>query len=245
MAVAVDIKALLEAGVHFGHKTSRWHPKMAPYIHSKRQEAHIIDLTKTVEGLEAALPFITKTVAGGKKVLFVGTKKQHQTIVKAAAEATDQPYVTERWIGGMLTNVATITSQIKKLQDLEKRMASGDLEKRYNKLEVQRFQEEIDVLNHKYSGIKNLSGTPGVIVVLDTIADANAVREARNLNVPVVGVVDTNADPSLIDYVVPGNDDAIKGSQLLLDYFVAAVKEGASGAKVKVEDPATKQGEGK
>jgi len=225
MADTVDIKALYEAGVHFGHKTSRWHPKMAPYIHSKRQDAHIIDLAKTVEGLEEALPFIAKT-AVSKKILFVGTKKQHKDIVKAAAEAAGQPYVTERWIGGMLTNVSTITSQIKKLKDLEKRMASGELEKRYNKLEVQRFQEEIDLLNQKYGGIKDLSGQPGAVIVLDTIADVNAVREAKRLGVPVVGVVDTNADPSVVDYVIPGNDDAIKGSQLLLDYFVAAVKDG-------------------
>lgn len=231
MAVTVDIKALLEAGVHFGHKTSRWHPKMAPYIHSKRQESHIIDLVKTVEGLEAALPFITKTVASGKKVLFVGTKKQAKDIVKAAAEKTDQPYVTERWIGGMLTNVSTMTQQLKKLHDLEKRMDSGDLEKRYNKLEVQRFQEEIDELNEKYSGIKDLSGKPGAVIVLDVLTDANAVREAKNLGVPVVAVVDTNADPSIIDYVIPGNDDAIKGLQLLLDYFVAAVQEGATAVK--------------
>ncbi|NCU38085.1 30S ribosomal protein S2 [Candidatus Saccharibacteria bacterium] len=226
MAVEVDIKALLEAGVHFGHKTSRWHPKMAPFIHSKRQDSHIIDLTKTVEGLDAALPFVTKVAASGKQVLFVGTKKQAKEAVREAAEKVGQPYVTERWIGGMLTNVATVTAQIKKLKDLERRMASGDLEKRYNKLEVQRFQEEIDVLNAKYSGIKDLNGKPGVLVVFDTIVDANAIREAHNLGVPVVGVVDTNADPSLVDYVIPGNDDAIKGLQLLLDYFVAAVAEG-------------------
>ena len=231
MAVKVDIKALLEAGVHFGHKTSRWHPKMAPYIHSKRQDSHIIDLTKTVEALDVALPFLTKTAASGKKVLFVGTKKQLKDIVKATAEEAGQPYVTERWIGGMLTNVGTMTQQIKKLHDLERRTASGDLEKRYNKLEVQRYQEEIDSLNEKYGGIKDLSGTPGAIVVLDTVADVNAVREARRLGVPVVGVVDTNADPSAIDYPVPGNDDAIKGSKLLLDYFVAAVKEGAKSEK--------------
>ncbi len=226
MAVAVDIKALLEAGVHFGHKTSRWHPKMAPYIHSKRQDSHIIDLTKTVEGLEKALPVITKTAASGKQILFVGTKKQTKDIVKAAAEKAGQAYVTERWIGGMLTNVATTTAQIKKLKDLEKRMASGDLEKRYNKLEVQRFQEEIDLLNSKYDGIKDLNGRPGLIIVVDTLADKNAIAEAKNLHIPVVGVVDTNADPSAVDYVVPGNDDAIKGTQLLLDYFVAAVAEG-------------------
>jgi small subunit ribosomal protein S2 len=225
MAVEVDIKALLEAGVHFGHKTSRWHPKMAPFIHSKRQDSHIIDLTKTVEGLDKALPFLTKVAASGKQVLFVGTKKQAKDAVKEAAEKAGQPYVTERWIGGMLTNVATVTAQIKKLKDLERRMASGDLEKRYNKLEVQRFQEEIDVLNVKYGGIKELNGKPGVLVVLDTLVDANAIREARNLDIPVVGVVDTNANPDMVDYVIPANDDAIKGLQLLLDYFVAAVGE--------------------
>ena len=156
MSVNVDIKELLEAGVHFGHKTSRWHPKMAPYIHSKRQDSHIIDLTKTVEALNIALPELTKIAASGKKVLFVGTKKQAKDIVRETAEKIDQPYVTERWIGGMLTNSQTITQQIKKLKNLEKRMASGDLEKRYNKLEVQRFQEEIESLNIKYGGIKDL-----------------------------------------------------------------------------------------
>ena len=226
MATAVDMKALYEAGVHFGHKTSRWHPKMAPYIHSKRQETHIIDLQKTVEALELTLPFLTKTAAAGKKVLFVGTKKQLRDIVRTSAESIDQPYVVERWVGGMLTNVGTMTQQIKKLHDLEKRMANGELEKRYNKLEVQRFQEEIDLLNQKYGGIKNMNGMPGAVIVLDTISDINAVREAKRLGIPVVGVVDTNANPDLVDYMIPGNDDAIKGSQLLLDYFVAAVKEG-------------------
>lgn len=231
MAVSVDIKALLEAGVHFGHKTSRWHPKMAKYIHSKRQESHIIDLTKTVEGLEAALPVITKVATSGKQILFVGTKKQAKDIVKAAAEQAGQPYVTERWIGGMLTNVTTVTAQIKKLKDLERRMAAGDLEKRYNKLEVQRFQEEIDELNLKYGGIKDLNGKPGLVVVFDVIADANAVREAKKIGIPVVGIVDTNADPDTVDYVIPANDDAIKGLQLLLDYVVAAVAEGAGAVK--------------
>lgn len=226
MAVEVDIKALLDAGVHFGHKTSRWHPKMAPYIHSKRQDAHVIDLTKTVEALDVVLPEITKVAASGKKVLFVGTKKQMKAIVKQAAESSDQPYVTERWIGGMLTNVSTINAQIKKLRDLEKRMASGELEKRYNKLEVQRFQEEIDVLNLKYGGIKDLNGRPGMVIVCDTLVDVNAVREAKTLGVPVVGLVDTNANPQVVDYAIPANDDAIKGVQLLLDYFVAAVNEG-------------------
>lgn len=223
----VDMKALFEAGVHFGHKTSHWHPKMAPYIHSKRQDSHIINLEKTVEGLNAALPFLTKVVSGGKQVLFVGTKKHTKNLVRETAEATNQPYVTERWLGGTLTNVATINQQIKKLKDLERRMISGDLEKRYSKLEVQRYQEEIDELNVKYGGIKNLNGKPGALFVVDAIGDLNAIKEAKLSNVPVVAIVDSNADPSLIDYVIPANDDAIKGINLLLGYVRDAVSKSA------------------
>ncbi|MDN5275991.1 MAG: rpsB [Candidatus Saccharibacteria bacterium] len=238
MAVTVDIKALLEAGVHFGHKTSRWHPKMAPYIHSKRQDSHIIDLTKTVEGLDKALPYLTKVAASGKKILFVATKKQTKDVVREAAEKLGQPYMTERWLGGTLTNVLTVSQQVKKLLDLEKRMASGDLEKRYSKLEVQRFQEEIEALNEKYSGIKDLDGKPGALFLIDVIGDINAIKEAKTIGVPVVAVVDTNADPSLVDYVIPGNDDAIKGVKLLLDYVSEAITEGINASK-----PADKQGE--
>ena len=241
MSVTVDMKALFEAGVHFGHKTSRWHPKMAPYIHSKRQDSHIIDLVKTVEALDKALPELTKIAASGRKVLFVGTKKQAKDVVRQAAESINQPYVVERWIGGMLTNGATIAQQIKKLKNLEKRMASGDLEKRYNKLEVQRFQEEIDNLNFKYGGIKNLMGKPGAVVVVDALTDANAVREAEALGVPVFAVVDTNVNPTGINYVIPGNDDAIKSIQLLLSYFSKAVAEGAGA--VKKEDKSVKKGD--
>ena len=225
MSVKVDIKQLLEAGVHFGHKTSRWHPKMAPYIHSKRQDSHIIDLTKTVEGLEKALPAITKAVEGGRKVLFVGTKKQVKEAVREAAESVNQPYVVERWVGGMLTNSATVNQQIKKLKTLEKRMESGELSKRYSKLEVQRYAEEIESLNTKYGGIKDLMGRPGILFVTDAIADANAIREAKTLNIPVVAIVDTNVNPDGIDYVIPANDDAIKGVKLLLDYVIEAIKE--------------------
>lgn len=233
MTVNVDIKALFEAGAHFGHKTSSWHPKMAPYIHSKRQESHIIDLVKTVEGLEKALPFLTKVVASGKQVLFVGTKKHTKDNVRLAAESVKQPYVTERWMGGILTNVATVNQQIKKLKDLEKRMASGDLEKRYSKLEVQRYQEEIDNLNSKYGGIKELNGKPGAVFVIDVIGDENAIKEANKLGIPVIAVVDTNANPTLVDYVIPGNDDAIKGVQLILDYVCSAINESKIDKKEK------------
>ena len=225
------LKQLLEAGAHFGHQTKRWNPKMAPYIHSKRQDSHIIDLVKTVECLEVALSEITKVVAGGKKVLFVGTKKQAKDIVRTAAQEVDQPFVTERWVGGTLTNSKTVGAQIKHMQQLENKMASGDLEKRYNKLEVQRYGEEISELNKKYGGIKNLEGKPGIVFVTDILSDANAVREAKKLDIPVVAVVDTNADPSDIDYVIPGNDDAIKGISLILDYVKKAVLEGQAAVK--------------
>jgi small subunit ribosomal protein S2 len=241
MAVDVDIKALFESGVHFGHKTSHWNPKMAKYIHSKRQESHIIDLEQTVKGLEIALPFLTRVVANGKQVLFVGTKKHTKDIIKQIAINTKQPYMTDRWLGGTLTNVATISQQIKKLKDLEKRMASGDLEKRYSKLEVQRFQEEIDDLNTKYGGIKELNGKPGALMIIDVIGDANAIKEAKSLAIPVVAIVDTNADPTMVDYVIPGNDDAIKGVQLILDYVSSAISEADHAVKAKVDTVADKK----
>jgi len=226
MPVKVDIKELLAAGAHFGHKTSRWHPKMAPYIHSKRNGAHIINLEKTVEALDNALPELTKLAAKGEKILFVGTKKQLKDLVKTSAESIDMPYVTVRWVGGMLTNVDTVNKQIQKLKSLEKRMATGELEKRYNKLEVQRFQEEIDMLNERYGGIKNMTEQPVAVIVTDMIQDKNAIKEAKTLNIPVFAIADTNTDPTTVDYPIPANDDAIKAVQLILNYFAEAIKEG-------------------
>ena len=226
MAVDVDMKALLEAGAHFGHKTSRWHPKMAPYIHSKRQDAHIINLEKTVDGFEKALPKITEIVKSGKKVLFVGTKKQMKEAVEEAAKSVNMPYVTVRWVGGTLTNVETVNRQIKKLKDLERRMASGELENRYSKLEVQRFQEEIDLLNERYGGIKEMSEQPAAIIVVDALEDKNAIKEANGLKIPVFALTDTNVDPTNVDYVIPMNDDSIKATKLALSYFTEAIKEG-------------------
>jgi small subunit ribosomal protein S2 len=241
----VDIKKLLEAGAHFGHKTERWHPKMAPYIHSKRDGSHIIDLAQTVTALDEALSFLEKTAADGKQILLVGTKRQAKDIIKKAAEETGMPYVSERWLGGMLTNWNTIGGRVKHLQDLENRMASGELENKYNKLEVQRFQEEIEHMNGLYGGVKELNARPGAVFVVDIINDANAVREARKLGVPIVAMVDTNADPSQVTYPIPANDDAIKAIELIVGYVQAAILAGK--AKVKAApapDKDEKTGEG-
>lgn len=229
--VDVDIKKLLEAGAHFGHKTSRWHPKMAPYIHSKRGGNHIIDLTKTVESLNEALKFLEDTVAGGKQVLIVGTKRQSKDIALELAEKTGMPFVVNRWLGGMLTNQKTMAGRIKHLKDLESKMESGELEAKYNKLELQRFQEEIDEMNRLYGGIKHMTGRPNVVFTFDLIHDANAVREAKKLNIPVVAIVDTNTDPTDINYPIPCNDDAIKALKLVADYVETAIMAGKAKQK--------------
>lgn len=229
--VDVDIKKLLEAGAHFGHKTSRWHPKMSQYIHSKRGGSHIIDLTKTVESLDTALQFLTEISAAGKQVLFVGTKRQAQDIVKQAAEATNMPFVVNRWLGGMLTNWNTIGGRVKHLKSLEERMGNGELANKYGKLEVQRFQEEINEMNHIYGGIKDMNSRVGAVFVVDITHDVNAVREATKMGIPVVAIVDTNADPSAVKYPIPCNDDAIKAIQLVVGYVQQAVETGKAKAK--------------
>ena len=231
----VDIKQLLEAGAHFGHKTSRWHPKMAPYIHSKREGIHIIDLTKTVACLENALEFITQTVASGRQVLLVGTKRQAKDIIKQLADDTGMPYVTERWLGGLLTNQKTISGRIKHLKDLEAKMESGQLAAKYSKLELQRYQEEIDHMNFLYGGVKNMVARPGAVLIVDILHEGNAMRESRKLGLKTVAIVDTNADPTLVDYPIPANDDAIKTIQLIADYVKQAIDAGKAKQK-KVED---------
>jgi len=231
MATEVDIKQLLEAGAHFGHKTERWHPKMAPYIHSKRGGTHIIDLSKTVIALEDALSFLTKTASSGKQILLVGTKRQAQDIVKKTAQEVNMPFVTERWLGGMITNWNTIGGRVKHLKDLESRLESGELANKYNKLEVQRFQEEIEQMNVLYGGVKEMDKRPGALFVVDIINDANAVREANKLGIPIVALVDTNADPSQVTYPIPANDDAVKTIQLMLDYVKSAIQAGKASAQ--------------
>lgn len=239
--ITVDAKKLLETGAHFGHKTSRWHPAMRPYIHSKRGDTHIIDLTKTADMLEVALNAISDKVAGGGQVLLVSTKRQAQEAIKQLAEDTNMPFVVNRWLGGMLTNQKTIGERVKYLKKQEERMASGELNAKYNKLEVQRMAEEIDEMNEMYGGIKDMHTRPGIVFVVDILHDKNAVAEAAKLNIPVVGLVDTNADPRTITYPVPCNDDALKAIELVVDYVKQAIEAGKSARKTeKVE---TKEGE--
>lgn len=234
--MSADIKQLFEAGAHFGHKTSRWNPKMSKYIYTKKDGIHVINLEITVEQLDKASDFAKEVASRGRQILFVGTQKQAKDVVKAAAESVNMPYVTERWMGGMLTNQQTIVSQIKKLKLLEKRMASGELASRYNKLEVQRYQEEIDGLNNRYGGIKELRGKPGAVIVMSAVADKNAVAEARKLNIPVIAICDTNADPTGVDYVIPANDDAIATMQLIIDQLVDSIKAGSVVAAKRAEE---------
>jgi small subunit ribosomal protein S2 len=231
----VDIKTLLESGAHFGHKTSKWHPKMSQYIHGKRGDSHIIDLTKTVEQLEKALKFLEQTAGTGRQVLFVGTKRQAKEIIQKAAEEVSMPYVSNRWMGGMLTNSATINSRVKKLKDLETKMATGELAAKYNKLEVQRFQEQIDLMNYNFGGIKEMNGRPGALFIVDILEEANAVKEANKLGIPVVAIVDTNTNPDTVTYPIPSNDDAIKAIQYITDLVVGAVQEGKGKQSEKTE----------
>lgn len=231
--VEVDVKELFEAGAHFGHKTSRWYPKMAPYIFGARNGSHIIDLNKTADALNIALAFIEDTVAQGKQVLLVGTKRQAHDPIKDLAEKTGMPYVVERWLGGMLTNSNTIGGRVKHLKDLEEKMESGQLASKYGKLEVQRFQEEIDDMNVSYGGIKNLNGRPGALFIVDIIHEANAVKEATKLKVPIAALVDTNANPTLVEYPIPSNDDSIKTIKLMCSYLEKAITNGKAKREKK------------
>ncbi len=223
MSYDIDIKELLKSGAHFGHKTSRWQPKMAQYIYTKNNGSHIIDLTKTVDCLDQALAFLENTVSNNKQVLIVGTKKQAQPIVAQLAETTKMPYVNERWLGGMLTNFSTISKQILRLKNLERQIESSELNQKYSKLEIQRFSEEVENLNKIYGGIKEMNDHPGALLIFDTVHDRNAVLEAKKLGIKIVGICDTNSDPTLIDFPIPANDDSIKTIQLISDYAQKAM----------------------
>ena len=233
MAV-VAMKQLLEAGVHFGHQTRRWDPKMAEYIFQARNGIHIIDLQKTSKKLDEAYAFLKEQAEAGKTVLFVGTKKQAQECVKEAAEKCGMYYVDQRWLGGMLTNFGTIKTRIKRLKDLEKMQEDGTFDV-LPKKEVILLKKEMEKLEKNLGGIKDMEEMPGVIFLIDPKKERIAILEAKKLNIPVVGVVDTNCNPEDLDYPIPGNDDAIRAVKLITDVMANAVIEGKQGESFEPE----------
>jgi len=224
MAV-VSMRQLLEAGVHFGHQTRRWNPKMKRFILGERNGIYLIDLRKTLTGVESAYSFVRDLVADGGTVLFVGTKKQTQGPVAEYAEACNMPFVNQRWLGGMLTNFSTVSGRVKRMQELRTMQAAGDFDG-MPKREALQHTRELEKLSRNLGGIANLERLPNAVFVIDTKKEHIAVTEARKLGLPVVAVVDTNCDPDVIDYVIPGNDDAIRSGSLMCRVIADAVVEG-------------------
>ncbi len=227
MANVVSMKLLLEAGVHFGHQTRRWDPRMKPFIFTERNGIHIIDLQQTVIKLNEAYGFVRDTVANGGTLMFVGTKKQAQEAVETEAKRSEMYYVNQRWLGGMLTNFRTIQARLVRLQELEGRQAAGDFE-RLPKKEASRLVEEIGRLNKLLSGIKSMKRLPDAIFIIDPHKERLAVAEARRLEIPIISLVDTNCNPDEIDYPIPANDDAIRAVKLLSSKMADAAIEGAT-----------------
>ena len=221
----VTMKELLEAGVHFGHQTKRWNPKMKPYIFGSRNGIHIIDLQKTVELFDVAYQFVVKTVADGKNILFVGTKKQAKDAIIEEAERCGMFYVAHRWLGGTLTNFQTIKKSIEKLRELEAMKREGAFSQ-YPKKEALKLEKKLQKLERNLGGIKNMDELPGAVFIVDTKKEHIAVREARKLEIPVVAIADTNCDPDEIDYLIPGNDDAIRAIRLICSRIADACIEG-------------------
>ncbi|MDI3540508.1 30S ribosomal protein S2 [Koleobacter methoxysyntrophicus] len=230
----ISMKQLLEAGVHFGHQTRRWNPKMAEYIFTERNGIYIIDLQKTVKKVEEAYQFIKDVAAQGESVLFVGTKKQAQESIKEEAERCGMFYVNQRWLGGMLTNFKTIRERIERLHELE-RMREEGLYEVLPKKEVIKLNHEEEKLQKFLGGIKNMTKLPGALFVVDPRKEKIAVAEARKLGIPIVAIVDTNCDPDEVDYVIPGNDDAIRAVKLLAEKMADAVLEGKQGEQFSEE----------
>lgn len=233
---STNLQELLQAGAHFGHRTERWHPKMGQYIHSARNGVHIIDLIQTESQLEKAEKFVRELTTEGKLIMFVATKRQAKGIVTEAAQSAGMPYVTHRWLGGMMTNWETISSRIRHLKKLEAAKADGSLE-RLTKKERLLIDNEIEKLTKVFSGVKELTAPPAAIFVIDVMREMTAIKEAGTLKIPVIAMVDTNADPSLVQYPIPANDDAIKSIALITGRIARAAAEGqaAYNAKTKAE----------
>ena len=237
----LSLKDLFDAGLHFGHQTKRWNPKMKGSMFDKRKGIQIIDLTQTVTLLDDAAAFLKKTVLDGKKVLFVATKKQAQGLVKAAAEECGQYYMTERWLGGTLTNAKTIRGSVKRMRQIQAlaRQNNGELSK--HKQEASMLRRELTKLEKNLTGIADMSERPGAVFVVDVCREVNAVKEAIRLGIPVVALVDTNADPDPIDYVIPGNDDSVKGVEMVVKGIVKVIKEANDEYSAKAAEESAKR----
>ncbi len=232
----ISMKQLLEAGVHFGHQTRRWNPKMAPYIFTERNGIYIIDLQKTVRKIDEAYAFMREVGESGRPVLFVGTKKQAQGAIKDEALRCGMYYVNQRWLGGMLTNWKTISTRIKRLNDIKAMEEDGTFEK-LSKKEVLMLQRELERLEKFLGGIKEMKEMPAAVFVVDPKKEKIAVKEARTLGIPVVGIVDTNCDPDDVDYIIPANDDAIRAVKLIASSMADAVIEGKQGESFDESEP--------
>ena len=228
----VSMKALLEAGVHFGHQTRRWNPKMAPYIYTERNGIYIVDLQKTVRKLEEAYSFVRELSASGKSMLFVGTKKQAQDAIREEAGRCGQYYVNARWLGGMMTNFKTMRTRVDRLNQLKAMQEDGTFDM-LPKKEVMKHLGEIEKLEKYLGGVKEMKTLPGALFIVDTRKERNAIAEAHKLGIPVVAIADTNCDPDEIDYVIPGNDDAIRAIKLISSVMANAVLEGKQGEQME------------
>ena len=233
----ITLKDMFDAGLHFGHQTKRWNPKMKGYIFDKRNGIHIIDLTQSVQLLDEAAEFLRQTILAGKKVLFVATKKQAAELVKEAAQSVEQFYVTERWLGGTLTNAKTIRSSVKRMRQLQAIAKANGGELSEHKQEASMLRRELNKLETNLTGVADMADLPGAVIIVDCVKEANAVKEAARLHIPVVAIVDTNADPEPIDYVIPGNDDSVRGVEIILGGLTKVIKSANDeyGAKAAEE----------
>ncbi|MEG1552062.1 MAG: 30S ribosomal protein S2 [Kiritimatiellia bacterium] len=236
MAHLVELKPLIEAGLHFGHQTKRWNPKMKSYIFDKRNGIHIIDLTQSVELIDEAANFLREVVLKGQKVLFVATKKQAQEVVKGAAQTCDQYYMTDRWLGGTLTNNQTIRRSVRRMQQIQAMAKNNNGVLSAHKQEAAALGRELEKLETNLTGIADMDKMPGALFVIDVCREANAVKEAKRLGIPIVAIVDTNADPDPIDYVIPGNDDSVGGIQIIVDAIANVLKDADAEVSKAIAD---------
>ncbi len=233
----IVVKDILEAGVHFGHRTSRWNPKMRPYIYGRRNKIHIIDLRETVRGLLRARKYLARVAAQGSLILIVGTKRQASAAVEAAGRRTGMPYVSERWLGGTLTNFRTIRNRLKRLEELEALETTGDINN-FSKKQQSRLMRELRKMKRNLDGIRTMNRLPEAIVVIDPLKEHNCVKEARSLGIKVVALIDTDSDPDQVDLAIPGNDDSMRSIHIILQHIGESITSGAQVAPRKKEDAA-------